>query len=114
MYMVSAAGGEISQFDRIANYCNARTVWKNVVTSCDKALAAIASDPGNKDRVWILQSKAQALFGLNAGKLNEEINTLVAEVKVHDNSFSAETFVKQNEDLTLLIGKVVQLIGPAT
>jgi|GEM_PF-1080869 len=111
MYMVSAADA-INQFDRITQYGNAQKIWKNVITICDKQLGAIASDPKNKDRVWILQSKAQALLGLNAGKLNEEINALLAEMTALDNLFAAETFVKQNEDLTLLIEKVIRLIGP--
>jgi hypothetical protein len=113
MYMVSAAGAS-NLFDRVTQYGNAQKIWKNVVAICEKELAAMAADPKNKDRVWILQSKAQALLGLNAGKLNEEIDALISQVKLLDNLFSVETFVKQNADLILLIEEVVQLIGKAT
>jgi len=109
MYLLSATKRE-NQFDKVADYGIARKTWKTVVEICDRELQRIEKDQANKERIWILQSKAQAVLALNEGKPDDQFNELVAQVTQLDTKFSAGTFIAQNNELISLLKEVEDLI----
>ncbi|MCC6289222.1 MAG: hypothetical protein IT249_15185 [Chitinophagaceae bacterium] len=94
------------KMERIADYMNAKKIWRSVVEICDNEIRKIDEGGTNKDQVWILQSKAEALAGLNDGKINEEIAALLSQTEAINNTFSRETFEKQHKKLIDLITSI--------
>ena len=109
MHLLSATKRD-NQFDKVADYGIARKTWKTVVEICDRELQRIEKDPANKERIWILQSKAQAVLALNEGKAGNQFNELVAQVKELDTKFSADTFIAQNNEMISLLKEVEGLV----
>ena len=102
MYLLSATKQE-SEFEKIANYANARKAWLNVIDICDKELQRISNDPSNKNIVWILQSKAEAMFGLNSGETSSELQDLFIKIEKLDNQFERDAFQSQHEKMKELL-----------
>ena len=109
MYLLSATKRD-KQFDKVADYGIARKTWKTVVEICDRELQRIEKDQANKERIWILQSKAQAVLALNEGKPDNQFNELIAQVTQLDTKFSAGTFIAQNNEMISLLKEVEDLI----
>ncbi|HMC87804.1 MAG TPA: tetratricopeptide repeat-containing protein [Chitinophagaceae bacterium] len=109
MYLRSATKTP-DKFEKIASYSTARKTWKTVIDICDADLAKIEKDPANKDRVWILQSKAQAILGLNEGKMNEDISQLIAQVTAIDTKFTSAIFIEQNNELAEMLDQIIPAI----
>jgi len=109
MYLLSATKRD-NQFDKVADYGVARKTWKTVIEICDRELQRIEKDPANKERIWILQSKAQAVLALNEGKPSDQFNELVEQIKELDTKFSAGTFIAQNDEIISLLKEVENLI----
>ncbi|PVD52948.1 hypothetical protein DC498_06150 [Terrimonas sp.] len=105
MYILRASKTK-DKMERTADYVGAQKVWKDVIDICDAAIKKNDDGGTSKDLVWILQSKAQALLGLNGGRINKHISALLSQIAVLDNQFSKGTFEKQNKKLTDLVALV--------